>query len=50
MEEEEYNKGWEISIGFYPGILFGFRTYNQGPIRTHVFYIPFIDIALDIEI
>jgi len=42
-------KGWEISVGFYPGILFGARTYYNDPITTYVFYLPFVDIALIIE-
>lgn len=47
MEEEE--KAWEISIGFYPGILLGIRTYKTEEVTTHVFYLPFIDIAVVIE-
>ena len=22
-------KNWELSFGFYPGIMLGFRTYNE---------------------
>lgn len=47
MSEEE--KAWEISIGFYPGILFGMRTYKTEEVTTHVFYIPFVDFAVAIE-
>lgn len=47
MEEEE--KAWEISVGFYPGILLGIRTYKTEEVTTHVFYVPFIDIAVVIE-
>jgi len=47
MEEEE--KAWEISVGFYPGILLGMRTYKTEEVTTHVFYLPFIDIAVVIE-
>ena len=32
-------KEWEISFGFYPGILFGFRTYNEVDRSNHVLYI-----------
>ena len=49
---------WEVSFGFYPGILIGFRTYQEEDIvewdgdqasmteRNHVVYIPFIDICI----
>ena len=40
---------WELSIGFYPGILFGFRTYEEHTFNTHVLYLPFINIVLDID-
>ena len=29
----------------YPGILFGFRSYEEKDFVTHVLYVPFIDIA-----
>ena len=31
-------KDWEFSVGFYPGILFGFRTYAEVNKKNHVFY------------
>ena len=49
MDTENNKKAWAITIGLYPGILFGFRSYDQGDINTHVLYMPFIDIAFDIE-
>ena len=42
------NKSWSISLGFYPGILIGVRSYNEENQTTHVFYIPFIDLAIEI--
>ena len=39
---------WDISIGFYPGILFGMRTYNNINGTSHVFYLPLIDLCIDI--
>ena len=31
--EDKGGKGWELSIGFYPGILLGVRSYiNENPI------------------
>ena len=39
--------GWEVSVGFYPGILLGFRSYiDNGDKVNHVLYIPFMDICL----
>jgi len=46
--DKEIKKNWSISLGFYPGIMFGLRTYNEDDQTTHVFYIPFIDLALEI--
>ena len=37
-----------LSFGFYPGILLGIRSYNEDKQDTHVLYLPFIDIALEI--
>jgi len=39
---------WSLSLGFYPGILLGVRSYNEDKQVTHVLYIPFIDLALEI--
>lgn len=42
-------RDWELSIGLYPGVLFGVRTYDgEDGSRAHVFYLPFIDICLRI--
>ena len=41
-------KNWSLSFGFYPGILLGVRSYNEPEQTTHVLYIPFVDIALEI--
>ena len=40
--------GWSLSVGFYPGILFGFRSYEEEKQTTHVFYLPLVDLALEI--
>ena len=38
---------WSMALGLYPGLLFGVRTY-EGPIWSQVvFYIPFIDLAIE---
>ena len=41
-------KNWEISFGFYPGILLGFRSYKESTRTNHVFYVPFADVCLTI--
>ena len=41
-------KDWDLSIGFYPGILIGMRTYHGINTVSHVFYLPLIDLCLDI--
>jgi len=43
------DKDWSISLGTYPGILFGVRTYNGDTHSQTVFYLPFIDIAIEFE-
>jgi len=42
-------KSWELSVGLYPGLLFGLRTYEEPKFNTHVLYLPFINIALEID-
>ena len=39
---------WEFSIGFYPGILLGFRSNTQKKKINHVMYLPFVDFCLTI--
>ncbi len=46
--ESKQSKQWSLSFGFYPGILFGIRSYNESTQTTHVAYLPFIDVALEI--
>jgi len=47
--EEQKEKYWSISVGFYPGILFGVRTYEEPTFVTHVIYLPFVDFAIEID-
>lgn len=42
-------KDWELSIGTYPGIMLGFRTYKEVERTNHVLYIPFVDVCLTIN-
>ena len=39
---------WEFSVGFYPGLLFGFRSYTEKKRNSHVIYLPFVDFCLTI--
>ena len=41
-------KNWTLSVGFYPGVLIGLRTYEEKEQNSHVLYIPFVDIALEV--
>jgi hypothetical protein len=43
------NKDWSLSLGTYPGILFGIRTYHGDTHSQTVFYLPFIDVAYEVE-
>ena len=47
MDKKE-ERNWSISIGFYPGVVLGLRTYEEDKQTTHVLYFPFVDIALEI--
>ena len=42
-------KDWSLSLGTYPGILFGIRTYQGNTHSQTVFYLPFIDVAYEVE-
>ena len=42
-------KDWELSFGFYPGIILGFRSYKENKRTYHVVYIPFIDVCLTVN-
>tara|TARA_R110001606_G_scaffold83693_7_gene190803 strand:+ start:786 stop:926 length:141 start_codon:yes stop_codon:yes gene_type:complete len=44
------DRNWELTIGLYPGILLGLRTYQEKDFNEHVLYLPFcVDIALKID-
>ena len=44
------NRNWEITMGLYPGLLIGVRTYEEKEFNEHVLYLPFcVDIALKID-
>ena len=46
--ENQTKNNWSLGIGFYTGILFVIRTYDEPTQIVYVFYIPFIDLALEI--
>lgn len=51
MQNEPEDKeviDWSLSIGIYPGILIGARTYDQPESRIFVFYLPFVDFAFEV--
>jgi len=41
--------GWELSVGLYPGIVIGIRSYVEKEFVEHVLYLPFVDISLKVE-
>lgn len=47
--EDPRSTQWTLEIGFYPGLLFGYRVYEYEDALLHVLYIPFIDISLEIS-
>ena len=47
MDKQE-TKNWSLSVGFYPGILIGMRTYVEDEQTSYVVYIPFVDRALEV--
>eukprot|EP01047_Picozoa_sp_COSAG01_P095098 COSAG01_NODE_25874_length_730_cov_1.675119_3_plen_54_part_00 len=49
MDKKIIRNNWSLSLGFYHGICLGVRTYNEPEQITHVMYLPFVDIALEIH-
>lgn len=41
-------RDFELTLGLYPGILLGIRTYPQPYSTLHVLYLPFVDICLEL--
>ncbi|MBC8436763.1 hypothetical protein H8D85_00405 [bacterium] len=41
-------KGWEVSIGMYPGLVLGVRSYKQQDRVDHVFYLPLFDLCITV--
>ena len=42
--------GFEISLGLYPGVLLGVRSYEyaSGELIDHVIYIPFVELCISV--
>ena len=40
---------WNLSLGFFPGLLLGVRSYVEEYRTNHVVYLLFIDICLTIH-
>jgi hypothetical protein len=45
MKESRYTN-WDLELGMFSGLLFGFRTYNYGDEKAYVLYLGFIDLCL----
>ena len=45
---KDVKRNWSVSFGFYPGILFGIRTYEESTQTAYVFYVPFVDVAFEV--
>lgn len=41
-------KSWTLSIGLYPGILLGLRTYHTTISDMHVLYVPLVELCLEV--
>ena len=41
--------GWVITLGAYPGIVFGIRSYPSEYQTDHVLYLPLIDLCLTVK-
>lgn len=39
---------WELSIGLYPGVLLGIRSYQNEDLTDHVLYLPFFELCLTV--
>ncbi len=45
--DKQGKPAWALSFGVYPGILIGMRTYEEEKQTAYVFYLPFVDMALE---
>lgn len=49
LNNNQYEE-WNFEVGLYPGLLFGFRVYedNESQERCFALYLPFIAFSLTI--
>ena len=40
--------GWELSLGLYPGLLVGIRSYPEKTFTEHVLYLPLVEFVLTV--
>jgi hypothetical protein len=45
---EGRGNNWSLEMGFYPGILLGFRIYEFDDSKLYTLYLPFVDFSLEI--
>ena len=48
MKYKNWDKNWELTVGFYPGFIIGIRSYPHKESTQHVIYLPFVDLCLEI--
>ena len=48
MKYKNWDKNWELTLGFYPGFVIGMRSYPHEESTQHVIYLPFVDLCLEI--
>ena len=41
-------ESWELSLGLYPGILIGIRSYQNEELTDHVLYLQLFEICLTV--
>ena len=41
--------GWEVSLGLYPGIVIGVRSYPEEKFIEHVFYLPLVELCITLH-
>jgi len=42
------DRNWELTVGTYPGVIIGIRSYKHEESVQHVLYLPFVDMCLEI--
>ena len=42
-------KDWELSFGFVPGLILGYRSYIEEYKTDHVLYLLFMDVCFTVH-